>query len=61
MEELERLNQVQRTKLKEDMNVQLEQLEMRKQAMKEEELNERLWVTYHLVCFRNQLVNPLFS
>ena len=35
---------MQKTKWKRDVQEQLEQLEIRKQAAKEEELNERLWV-----------------
>lgn len=44
MEDLEKMTQAQRMKWREDMNEQLKLLELRKQAMKEEELHERLWV-----------------
>lgn len=44
MENLEKMTQAQRMKWREDMKEQLELLEQRKKAMKEEELHERLWV-----------------
>lgn len=43
-EELEKMTQAQRIKWNEDMAEQLHQLELKKKAQKEEELNERLWV-----------------
>lgn len=43
-EELDKMTQAQRIKWNEDMREQLVQLELKKQAIKEEELNERLWV-----------------
>ena len=43
-EELEKMTQAQRIKWNEDMIEQLHQLELKKKAMREEELNERLWV-----------------
>jgi hypothetical protein len=44
--ELEKMTQAQRIKWNEDMTEQLRLLELKKKAMKEEELNERLWVKY---------------
>ncbi len=43
-EELDKMSQAQRIKWNEDMREQLVQHELKKQAMREEELNERLWV-----------------
>jgi hypothetical protein len=40
------MTQAQRIKWNEDMTEQLRLLELKKKAMKEEELNERLWVKY---------------
>ncbi|XP_046460487.1 meiosis-specific nuclear structural protein 1-like [Daphnia pulex] len=42
--ELEKMTQAQRIKWNEDMTEQLRLLELKKKAMKEEELNERLWM-----------------
>lgn len=46
MEEMNRMTQAQRLKWKEDMKEQLELLEKKKKALKEEELHERLWVKF---------------
>lgn len=43
-EELDKMTQAQRIKWNEAVREQLAQHELKKQAMREEELNERLWV-----------------
>lgn len=43
------MTQAQRIKWNEDMMEQLHQLELKKKAMREEELNERLWVKYYSI------------